>query len=589
MISSRALILGLLLNIVFTILNSYLGINFGMGFGYGLITLLLVYLLFHKRNGSSKEEATIAILASTGYFMTWSLAIAMYIRVHDPDNNLPKWFVPSREVLLHGSMFSSEWIIPILVHFFLAFTAISLGLIIALATADVVLRDKRMTFPYARVTAVLIDTFFAEDKRVRIVAIWLLLGFLITLVQYIAKGFGFETLSYDFTIMLPYGYSFGVLINLGIMAVSYIIDPSMTLTLLFVGLLYYFIIAPYLVRLGFFPPADNVNEYYMNMLFNFSLSPGLGAFILSGPVIMVIKLVMSKLKREKKVTTVAEEKDAEMRVNLVNFTKTILSNFRDHKILGLSYVFLVIVYIVFVVALKVFYPLDVLTSVLLTLLFLFPIAIVDIFILIKMRGELGMSFGAHRLVMYEGVIYAMNYRGYLGYLAYPISDPWMSSSLIYWYKLGELTNTDRKAILITFIIRLIPVYVISTLFLLAMWYTVGIPSEIMPAISIIQSYAIVKLFATAGFGTFLNPTTFILGGLIAGLLGAFTPISPIGIALVLFLPSSYIIPFGVGGLLRFYTDRKYGKKWYQEKGQYIASGFTMGALLTQIALSLLLL
>ena len=32
-------------------------------------------------------------------------------------------------------------------------------------------------------------------------------------------------------------------------------------------------------------------------------------------------------QREKKVTTVAEEKDAEIHVNLVNFTKTILNNF----------------------------------------------------------------------------------------------------------------------------------------------------------------------------------------------------------------------------------------------------------------------
>ena len=206
-----------------------------------------------------------------------------------------------------------------------------------------------------------------------------------------------------------------------------------------------------------------------------------------------------------------------------------------------------------------------------------------------MMGEVGMTFGAHRLVMYQGVLYTANYRGYLGYLAYPLSNPWMASALLYWYKISDLTKTGKKPIIISFIIRLIPVYIVSVLFLLAMWYSVGIPSQTMPAISIIQSYAIIKTFATAGFGTFLDPTTFILGGLIAGVLGAFTPISPIGIALALFLPSTYIIPFGLGGILRLYTDKKYGKKWYDDKGQYISSGFVMGAILTQIVMSILFL
>lgn len=591
MLSLRALVLGLALNIIFTILNSYLGINFGMGFGYGLITLLLVYVLFHKRNGSTKQEAVVAIIASSGYFMTWSLAIAMYIRVNDPGNDLPTWFVPSKDVLISGSMFDPAWLIPIMVHSFITFAAIFLGVIIALAVSDLILQDKKLTFPFARVTSVLIDTFFSADGRARLVTIWIVMGVLLTFVQYLLKGMGFETLLYDFTPQLPYGFSFGILINIGIMAVSYIIDPAMTLTILFLGILYYFAIAPYIVKLGLFPPADNANDYYMNMLFNFSLSPGLGAFILSGPIIMLVKLIKKKISgketvQDKELGT--DNDNSFVRTNLLNFSKTLFRNLAGRKILGISYVSLVIAYLLFIVILNIFYPLSLITSVMLTLAFLVPIAIIDIFILIKMRGEIGMTFGAHRLIMYEGVIYGVGYRKYLGYLSYPISDPWMSSALIYWFKLGELTNTDKKAILITFIIRLIPVYFTSLFFILMVWYTVGIPSEMMPAISIIQMYAIVKTFATAGFGTFLNPFTFLLGGLISGVLGALTPISPIGIALVLFLPPTYIIPFGVGGLLRLYTDRKYGKKWYHEKGQYIASGFTVGALLTQIALSLLI-
>ena len=597
-ITLRALILGLSLNVVFTTVNSYLGINFGLGFSYTLIVLMFVYFIFHRRNGSSSQEALIALISSTGFFMAWVLASAMYIQAYDPQANLPSWFVPSKEVLLNGSMFSREWIIPILVHFFITFSAIFLGLIISLSVHDLVLKDKRLTFPFAKVNAVLINTFFEKETRIRLIVTWILLGFLATLLQYMLKMFGIETLDYDFTKQLPYGYSFGILVNLGIMAISYIIDPSMTLTLLVGGIIYYFLIAPILVKMGLFQPADTAFDYYMNMLFQFSLSPGLGAFILSTPIIMGIRLLKKKTRDsddqervEQKVDSIVieelEKKEAD--ANIVNFVKTLARNLVANKFLGLSYLLLSSAFILFVVIFQVFSPLPTILAVIISIIFLFPIAILDSYILIRMMGEIGMTFGAHRLVMYEGLIFTTRYRGYLGYLAYPISDPWMSSSLIYWFKIGEETKTDKTSILIAFIIRLIPVYVVSIIFLLVSWYFIGMPSKLMPSISIIQYYAIVKIFATGGLDAFLNPLHFILGGLIAGVLGALTPVSPIGIALILFLPPSYIIPFGIGGLLRVYTDKKYGKEWYNEKGQYIASGFLMGSILTQIVLSIFLL
>ncbi|MGQ4891619.1 MAG: OPT/YSL family transporter [Candidatus Njordarchaeia archaeon] len=598
--TKRAILLGLLLNIVFTLVNSYLGINFGLGFSYTLITLMFVYVIFHKRNGSSPSEALIALISSTGFFMLNILALAAFIQVREPNSDLPTWFVPSKDVLINGSPFSPEWIVPLLVHAFITFSAIGLGLVISLAVSELVLKDKKLTFPYAKVTAVLIKSFFEKENKIRLLIIWILIGFLATFIQYLLKFFGIETLDLDFTNSLPYGTSFGIMVNLGVMAISYIIDPAMTITLLAGGIIYYLFIAPYFVKMGFFQPAPNAYDYYMNMLFQFSLSPGLGAFILSTPIIMVLKLLRRKKPSERAETQIEDEKresnsinleneEEHAEANLVNFVKELFRNLIGNKVLGLTYISLITAFILFVALFNIFAPLNMGLAIALSIMFLIPIGILDSFILIRMMGEVGMTFGVYRLVLYEGVIYTSGYRKYLGYLAYPISDPWMSSSLIYWFKIGEETNTGKKPILITFIIRLFVVYIISALFFLVAWYSFKIPSQIMPAISIIQWYAVVKIFVTGGSGTFLNLNTFLLGGVITGLICAFTPISPIGIALIMFLPPTYIIPLGIGGLLRYYTDKKYGKEWYDEKGQYIASGFLMGSILTQIILGILIL
>ena len=601
----RALILGLMLNVIFTIVNSYLGINFGIGFSYTLITLMFVYFFFHKRNGSSPQEALIAILASTGFFLVYILAIGAYIQVYEPNSSLPTWFVPPRDVLVNGSMFDKAWVIPIIIHFFITFTAILLGLAISLSVADLVLRDRKMKFPFAKVTTLLIKTFFEKERNINLIMKWIFIGFCATLLQYFLKFMGIETLNLDFTNSLPPGYSFGIFLNIGVMAISYIIEPSMTLTLLVAGIIYYFLVAPILVKMGLFTPAGTAYDYYMNMLFEFSLSPGLGAFILSTPIIIVLKMLTRRKKRgegngEDKLNEVGQEQtvvsktvpEAEIEVrdaNLVNFVKELFSNFIRKPYIGFLYFTLAISYTIFIIYFGIFNPLSVYLAVFLALVFLIPVAIIDNFILIRMMGEIGMTFGAHRLAMYEGVIYSSGYRGYLGYLAYPVSDPWMSSSLIYWFKIGEEINADRRPIIITFIIRLVLVYFISLFFFLFAWYSYGMPSEFMPSISLIQWYAIVKIFATGGASTLFNPITFLVGGLIAGVLGAFTPVSPIGLALVMFLPSTYVVPFGVGGILRYYTDRKYGKEWFDEKGQYIATGFFMGAILTQIVLSIFIL
>ena len=218
---------------------------------------------------------------------------------------------------------------------------------------------------------------------------------------------------------------------------------------------------------------------------------------------------------------------------------------------------------------------------------LVPIAIIDMFILIKFVGEAGIGMGAQRLAFYEIPLTTTGLVGYTPFLVYPAINPWTTTDTIGNLKIGRITETHKRAILTAQLLKILPGSITSVVFVLAAWYFIGFPSETFPAVGVLQGFAIVSVFATRSFGTTLNPVTFLLGGLISGFLAAFTPIALLGITLAMFLPPSYFTTITFGGFLRHYINRKYGNEWFEKRGQIIAIGFIAGATITQVLMSFL--
>jgi len=581
-ITRRGLLLAFFLNMLYTIINSYLGLNFGMGLGFSLVTILIAYTLFHiAMGGSTKQEITTIVIASGGYTAWWILAIAIYIRVIDPTSNLPTWLAPPLEILKEGNIFSSEWVIPIFVNIFLVLVPSLLGIILGLTVADIVLENKRMVFPFQQITGVTINTCVDKGKSVKFLFMWMGIGVFLTVLQYILAMLGFETISIDWTPSLPEGYAFGFMINLAIMGVSFIIHPSLSLTLLFAGLAVYFLLAPIAAKMGLFTPAKTGMEYYMNMLFQFSLSPALGIFLLSGVIMLLIKKAKAKKNGDKSSDEIPS-------LSIADYTKAFINKLKNDKRLGITYISLTSMLIAFVIFMGVFSPIPTMIAIILSLFLTVPMGIIDSFIIVKMTGEAGISMGGQRIMFYQVPIATLGGKGYTPYLAYPAISPWDTSALLGSFKIGEITETSRKTILKAYLFGYIPGIIASILFILFAWYYVGFPSEMFPAVGLIQFYAVIKMFAERSIQGVLDPRTFIIGGIVGGILGALTPISPMGIALALLLPPSYILPFGLGGILRVYTDKKYGKKWFEERGQLIATGFIAGAIITQIMMAILM-
>jgi uncharacterized oligopeptide transporter (OPT) family protein len=109
----------------------------------------------------------------------------------------------------------------------------------------------------------------------------------------------------------------------------------------------------------------------------------------------------------------------------------------------------------------------------------------------------------------------------------------------------------------------------------------------MPAVGLIRSKVYVTMLATGDISTVLNPWTFLAGGVIGALLEVFTPVSMMGLGMGLLFPPHYIVPFGVGGIVRLATERKYGKDFYGEKGRLIVTGLMASSLLVQVLMTVL--
>ena len=581
-ITKRGLILSSFLNVLYTLINSYLGLNFGIGLGFSLVTILLAYTLFHVvMDGTSKQEITTIVVASSGFTAWWIIATSIYIRIIEPESNLPTWLAPSLKVLVKGNMFSPEWIVPIFVNIFLIIIPSLLGLIVGLAVADVVLKNKRMIFPFQQITGMTIKTCVDKGKSVKFLFMWMCIGVFLTFLQYLLAILGLETISIDWTPNLPEGYAFGFMVNLAIIGVSYIIHPSLSLTLLVAGLVTYFILAPIAVKIGLFTPAKTGMEFYMNMLFQFSLSPALGIFLLSGIVILLIKKVKFKGKNGKNSNEIPS-------LSITDYTKAFIIKLKNDKHLGITYTSLILILITFTMFMGVFNPISNVTAIILSFFLIAPIGMIDSFIIVKMAGEAGITMGGQRIIFYQVPVAALGGKGYTPYIAYPATSPWSTSAILGYFKIGEITETSRKSILKAYFFSYIPGIITSVLFILVAWYYIGFPSEMFPAVGLIQSYAVLKIFAERTVQGVLDPRTFIIGGIVGGILGALTPVSPMGIALALLLPPSYILPFGLGGIIRVYTDKKYGKKWFEERGQLIATGFIAGAIITQIIMAILM-
>ena len=582
----RATFIGLCFATLGVCVNTYLGINFGMGISLGVIAVLVAFSLFSRSSGNeSLKEVSIVYLISTSFLQAyWVLGASIYMIERFNDVVLPAWLIPPKEVILAKSLDLRYWAIPLFTLFCLQLISTGLGLIMSLVLGEDLASEERMVFPNIAMSASLIEACFKGGESVRRVAIAIILGLGVTLsIRLLSALTGVNLMLINLSYYLPYGSVLALSLNLGFMAMGYIISASVSLSLMASGLVLYLLLLPILSSKGMVSFSYELNELYNSLIFGFSASPALGMLLIGSACLSLLAMLERRLMGAKS--------KKELGRGFGELYRVMWNRILRNK--GLLYLVTSLLLLIFILAyvLNPLEPFPPLSSLAFVLYSVFLASFLEFVMLTKMAGETGMTMGVLGIMLYDIPVFLSGYRGYSAYLAlsYFRPSPWTGPSVVGLIKYKDMLGIDKSDIVKGKLIGWIPTFLLSAALTLLLWKNLGFGTSTMPSLGLLQTALYVRMLATGsltGGGT-LDPRSFILGGLIGALLEVLTPMSMMGLAIGLLLPPHYVTAMGIGGLVRLYTDRRYGKEYFREKGLLISTGLMASSMIADILMSML--
>jgi len=585
----RTVILGALLALLFSAINGYLSLNLGMNFGYGAFAIIIAYSLFHRLGGGScRRELAYVLISSVSTLGIYnSLGFLLYMIQTEEGVSFPLWMAPDRSAVMAGSLAPHYWVAPL--AFLVLSTALTttLGMVFATILKGEFIRSRRMIWPSAAANSSLVDACMEGGATARLVGVAALVGFAVTFLQHLPSFWGYDLTMVDLSGLLPRGAILTISLSVAFAAVGYMINVSTSLSLMASGLVTYLVISPYLVSTGALEYTGDVMGLYNDLLFSFSIGPALGILLLGGVILSVLVLLKSRLSKEP-----AEEESDDVELGYLRLygilLRGLLSN-RTHLLVVGS-----IGALLFALAwvLNPLTPFPPLYSLLFVLYSFFLASFVEMVLITKMSGETGMGMGIMAIFLYDIPLFGLGYREYTGFWAYPFfrPSPWAANGSLPYMKYADQLDVSWRDIVKAKVIGWAPSILFSAFFTIVLWRYVGFGTPMMPAVSLIQSKMYLKLLTSGSFmgngGGGLNPWTFVGGGVLGALLEVCTPVSMMGLAMGMFLPPHYIVPFGVGGLIRYYTDRRFGMDFFESMGRLVVTGLMASSLLVQVAMTI---
>ena len=584
-VKARALILGAFMALIFSAINGYLSINMGWNFGYGAVAVMIGYSLFHRlQGGTCRRELSFLLITSVSHMGVYqTLGFILYMLETEPLATYPTWIAPPLEVIQAKDLSLQHWIGPI--AFLVIALTISLiaGLIYYTILRDELIRNPKMVWPNESATTKLVDACMTGGGSARLVSVSAIIGFTITLLQHLSTLWGLDLTTIDLSGLLPPGCILVISLSIGFASIGYLISPNTSLSLLASGMISYLIVTPALVRRGLLEPTGDMMEIYNQYLVNYAIGPAIGILLLGGILLSVVILAKNRLMKG------TEENTDNGETGYLELYKILIQGILGNKTYLVAIIAIFTLLASLAYTLNPFTPLPPMFAVAFTAYSFFIAGFLEAIFITKMQGETGMGMGISSILLYDLPIFTAGYRAFTGYFVYPYlrPNPWQSGGTLPYYKYREETRVTWRDIMVAKIIGWVPTFIFSVFFTLILWKYVGFGTPMMPAVGLIQSKVFVTMLATGNVSAVMNPWTFLAGGVMGALLEVFTPISMMGLGMGLILPPHYIIPFGVGGLIRLYTDRRYGKEFYEEKGRLIVTGLMASSLIVQVFMTIL--
>lgn len=577
--------MGAFLAVLFSAINVYLMINMGMNLGFGTVAVILAYSLFHRLGGGScrKELSFVLISSSSTIGIYYGLATVIYMLQTDSSLSFPGWMAPPREVITQGSLDPRHWTTPIAFLLLTSLLTLTTGLVFAYILRKEFIASEKMVWPNAAADASLVDTCMDGGGSARLVVLTFLIGFAITFLQNLPSFWGYNLTSLDLSPYLPRGALFAISLSLGFAAIGYMISYKTSLSLMVMGLVTYLVIAPYLVARGTIECSPNVMQAYQELLFKFSVSPALGVLLLGGMLVSVFLLAKNSISKT------PNRRGVETSLWYVHLYKVLVKGLLSDRRCLLFVAVKAAALFSFVWFANPFRPLPMAASMLITAYIFFVGSFVELVLVTKMSGETGMGMGFMSIFIYDVTIFSTGYRGYPGFWSYPYlrPNPWVSNGVLPYLKYGKKFDLSWREIIEAKLVGWVPTTFFSVAFTLLLWRYIGFGTEVMPAVQLIQSKVYLTMLATGDLLSTINLWTFLAGGVAGALLQIFTPVSLTGIGMGMLLPPHYIVSFGVGGIIRWYTERRLGDAFYEDKGRLVVTGLMASSLIVQVVMTIL--
>lgn len=588
------LLWGVTLGLLMNWMTTYLKISMGfVSVGVGPMVVLLVARSAFKKKGIATRKNLTAVLITYGatqaaeasiglLFLLWLFSNQSFFNM---SFHPPWWLLPSPTVLESRNIFSSEWLVPLAVHYFLMIVPGILGIAFGWILKDSFISDdSKYPFPgvISRNTQVEVLTDGSQEKGP---LFWKFAryGFFMALFTTVIPNLMIIDLS-NLTNGSVFGIMFGP-VGFALLAAGIIIgNRKLTIGSATTSIVVYSFLGIFLV--------DSFEGDFMG-LFNLLLkdyyfSPALGIMLgglLIGPILWSI--IRSKKNNETQESDETNKDNEEIdkstqekleidNVNIPSKITIIKSVLKSHWKAILLFTLAYFLMVIYVQSLHILPNLPLWGVAFLVFWITIVGGMVNGYIITVGTAKANTAI-APPFIFDSGAIFLAGGSGYVPYLATPMAETDGSAGIIAAQKLAKLNDISSRYVLITYISGYIATTITTPLFALLMWKSFGIGTAQFPAPAFAVQGAIVSAFAGRNISGFLNIQLFILFMIISMIFAFLGSNLMMGITIGLLFPPHMAIMLAIGGIIRVFLDRKLGKEKSKDKSAIIGPGIAVGA------------
>ena len=615
-ISKSVVAIGVLVGLGMNWLALYLNVILGLlSVGISAFVVLLFTKILLREKATPQNLALVSIAYGATSAAEASIGLLFIIWLYNNASsfgfenfNPPSWLLPSSSVLADRLVLTSEWIIPIIVHYFLMFIPGITGLILGIYLAPrFINNEKEYPFPGVVQDVKTVEVLVTNQKsKTRLFKRFCIFGFLIALITLFYPVIDFSNTNNGFMFGIMLGTVGVTMIAVGIL----INNPKISIPAGISSIILYSVFTPFLVDISDFQTqvvqGNFTSDFYglysyliQNNYLSFSLGFLISAALISPTVYSLFKKLIKKNKANKTPQNNIESSEVSLKDDLLseetdlldksNMNEDELQKPKKKSVLNLLinsigkreliffslYAVVLIVSTLFIVSLEILPGTHIFIVFLLLFWILFIGAIIHGFITVSMIAKA--SAAVTIPFVFDTIpLYLVGARGLTPYVATPKAEVGETISMVKTLKFGQQMHIKPKHTILAFIAGYLVAILATPIFTLFLWNALGIGTVNFPAPAFPIFLALIGPFAAGAIDVFLNIFELLFGGIVA----LFLPTIGLSVGIGLFFPPHMAICISLGGIIAYLTEKRKGKEWMTDKGQIMATAISVGATLT---------